>query len=88
MGSDRGDRRWFKGIQEKNRVWHLPAVFSSQQVSNLYFQNIVPRDGLVAEYLFNEASGSTALDTAGNNHGTITGATYTLETPLKPRTAV
>jgi hypothetical protein len=76
--------QYFRGTIDEPRIWN--RALSAQEVANLYFHNIVPRNGLVAEYLFNEATGTTALDTSGNgNHGTITGATYTLDTPLKPR---
>jgi Concanavalin A-like lectin/glucanases superfamily len=39
--------------------------------------------------LFNETTGTTALDSSGNgNNGTITGATYTTDTPKKLRNSV
>lgn len=68
------------------RLWNY--ALSATEVSNLYFNNIVPRTGLVGEWLFNEGSGTTALDSSGNNNnGTITGATYTTDVPFKPRVA-
>ena len=36
-----------------------------------------PTDGLLAYYEFDEGSGDTATDTANDNHGQITGATWT-----------
>lgn len=77
----------FAGILDNFRTWN--RALTAAEVSNMYFNNIVPRSGLVAEYLFNETTGTTALDTSGNgNSGTITGATYTLDVPLKLRTVV
>jgi len=74
----------FKGVVDEFRTWS--RALTAQEVSDLYFNDIVPRDGLVAEYLFNEATGSIALDTSGNgNDGTITGATYTTDVPIIPR---
>jgi hypothetical protein len=75
------------GIIDEPRIWS--RALTAQEVSDLYFNDIVPQDGLVAEYLFNEASGTTALDTSGNgNDGTITGATYTTDVPIIPRDTV
>lgn len=71
----------FEGVIDEPRIWN--RALTPQEVSDLYFNDIVPTDGLVAEYLFDEGSGTTALDTSGNsNNGTITGATYTTDTPL------
>jgi hypothetical protein len=82
-----GTDRPFNGIIDEPRIWS--RALTAQEVSDLYYNKIVPRDGLVAEYLFDEASGTTALDTSGNgNHGTITGATYTTDVPLKPRSVI
>jgi len=84
IGANTGNSRYFNGIIDEPRIWN--RALTAQEIANLYFNNIVPRNGLVAEYLFNEATGTTAFDSSGNgNHGTITGATYTLDTPLKPR---
>lgn len=78
--------RPFSGSADEYRLWNY--ALSATEVSSLYFNNVVPRNGLVGEWLFNEASGTTALDTSGNaNNGTITGATYTTDVPFKPRMA-
>ena len=47
----------------------IKAVVSE---TNTNFDPTIPRNGLVAEYLFN----GSANDTAGNNHGTTVGANY------------
>jgi len=79
--------RTFDGIIDEPRIWS--RALTAEEIWNLYFNNIVPTSSLVGEYLFNETSGSTVLDTSGNGKdGTITGATYTTDVPLKPRTAV
>ena len=75
------------GIIDEPRIWN--RALSATEIASMYFNNIVPRDGLVGEWLFNEGSGTTALDTSGNgNNGTITGATYTLDVPLQERDVV
>jgi hypothetical protein len=87
IGADSDNvNKHFDGIIDEPRIWN--RALTATEIQNLYLHDIVPTDGLVAEYLFDEASGSTALDTSGNgNNGTITGATYTTDTPLKTRTA-
>ncbi len=77
----------FNGIIDEPRIWN--RALTATEISNLYFNNIVPQDGLVAEYLFDEASGTTAYDTSGNgNDGTISGATYTTDVPLTLRDSI
>jgi hypothetical protein len=79
-----GPSRYFKGRLDEARFWN--RALSATEISNLYCNNIVP-SGLVGEWLFDEGSGTTALDTSGNgNNGNITGATYTTDVPIKPRT--
>jgi len=64
------------------RIWS--RVLTEAEILKLYYQNIVPRTNLVAEYKFNEGKGTTAYDTSGNgNNGTISGATWTFDTPTK-----
>lgn len=87
VGASTTPSNYMDGLIDEVRYYN--RALSATEVQNLYFHNIVPTDGLVAEYLFNEASGTTALDTSGNgNHGTITGATYTTDVPLVPRDSV
>jgi peptidoglycan/xylan/chitin deacetylase (PgdA/CDA1 family) len=75
------------GAIDEARIWS--RALSATEVQNLYLYNDVPRNGLVAEYLFNEGSGTTATDSSGNgNNGTITGATYVTDAPLKTRVVV
>lgn len=72
---------------DEPRIWN--RALTATEIQNLYLHNIVPQDGLVAEYLFDEATGTTAIDTSGNgNDGVISGCTYTTDTPLRPRTSV
>jgi hypothetical protein len=80
--------RNFKGIIDEPRSWN--RALSSTEVSDLYYNGLT-RDsalasGLVGEWLFDEGSGSIALDASGNgNNGTITGATYTFDVFCQPR---
>jgi len=59
-----------------DQVRFFDRVLTPEEITELYDRDTVPSD-LVGEWLFDEKSGSTALDTSGNgNDGTITGATY------------
>lgn len=61
----------FNGLIDDVRIWN--RALSATEVANLYY-NVIPRSGLVGEWLFNEGTGTTANDTSGNsNTGTING---------------
>jgi hypothetical protein len=78
---------FFQGIIDEPRIWN--RALSAQEIANMYFNNVVPRNGLVGEYLFNETIGTTTLDSSGNgNDGTITGATYMTDVPRRERTSI
>jgi hypothetical protein len=78
---------WFKGIIDEPRIWN--RALTTTEIANMYFNNIVPRTGLVGEWLFNETTGTTALDSSDNgNNGIITGATYVNDPAYKVRTLV
>lgn len=50
---------------------------------------VANRSALSLELMLDDASGATANDSSGNgNHGTITGATWSLKGPIKLRTPV
>jgi hypothetical protein len=75
------------GIADEYRIYG--KLFTDQEAYDYYFNDIVPQDNLLGEWLFNEATGTTAYDTSGNgNNGTITGATYTTDVPLIPRSSI
>jgi hypothetical protein len=77
----------FKGLISEVRIWDRDL--STEELLNIYVHQNPPRDRLLAEYLFNEGSGSTAIDTSGNgNNGTITGATYVVDSYKRNRTLV
>lgn len=78
---------YYKGYITHIRNWN--TALTAAQVESLYRDNIIPREGLCLEYLFENGTGSTAIDTSGNNNnGTITGANYSTFTPFKIRNSV
>ncbi len=87
IGASTTPSNYMDGLIDEVRYYN--RALTATEIQNLYLYDVVPQDGLVAEYLFNEATGTTATDSSGNgNHGTITGATYTTDVPLRLRTAV
>ncbi len=67
--------------------------FSDEEIKNLHFKNVVPyKDDptkLVLNLKLNEGAGTIAYDSSGNgNNATISGATWSTNTPTKPRTLV
>ncbi|HET8564524.1 MAG TPA: LamG domain-containing protein [Candidatus Binatia bacterium] len=62
---------YFLGAIGEVRIWN--TALSDNEVYNLYHFNIVP-DGVVAEWLLTEETGTTAIDTIGGHNGNIFGA--------------
>ena len=68
-------KSYFQGGIAALRIWN--RALTNTEVSDLYQSDQVPPDGLVAQYLLDEGSGTVAFDTSGgNNNGTIHGATW------------
>jgi hypothetical protein len=55
-------------------VWWFNTAISSDDVASLFGRTEVA--GAASRWKFDEGSGTTALDSAGTNPGTISGATY------------
>ena len=52
---------------------------TAAEVSDLYTADTTPRNGLVAEFLLNVDTGTTAFDSAQGNNGTIFNAVWATE---------
>jgi len=63
---------YLQGAIAAVRIWN--RVLSQMEIHNLYAFNLVPQDGLVAEYLLNQDTGTIAIDTVGDHGGEIKGA--------------
>lgn len=75
------------GFMDSPRVWN--RALSAEEIKRLYYRMMMDRTGLINELLFNENTGLTAHDSSGNGaDGTITGATWTSDVPMKGRTLV
>lgn len=73
-------------IQSEVRLWN--RVLTEDEVAAVEFENNIPQDNLSGEWLLDEGSGTTAVDSSGNdNDGVIDGATYTDDTQFKSRDA-
>lgn len=74
---------FFKGKIKNARVFN--RSLTATEIQNLHFNNIVP-SGAVLNLDFENDTNATAYDKSGNgNHGTITGAVHSTDTPTKAR---
>ncbi len=62
---------FFQGAIRNVRLWN--RLLTPTEIQNLYAANVVPQEGLVAEYLLTQ---DVAQDTAGGHDGTIFGGTW------------
>lgn len=67
---------FFNGLIDDVRIYN--RALTADEVANLYKGRYVDPAGLVAHWKMNERDGNTLIDSAGNNDGTIYGATRTL----------
>jgi hypothetical protein len=65
---------FFEGGIRKVRIWS--RIVQADEIQALFANDVVPQDGLVAEYLFDENTGTVARDTANGNDGAISGAKW------------
>lgn len=82
-GRDTTTNDWVGDITQ---VLLFNSALTSTQVADLYYDNTYPA-APIGEYLFTEGSGATLDDTGSTNaNGTITGATWSTNSPMKTRT--
>ena len=65
---------FFEGGLTRVRLWN--RALDASAIEALYSADIVPAEGLVAEFLLNADTGVTALDTARENNGKIFNASW------------
>jgi hypothetical protein len=68
---------FFEGGLSRVRMWNRPL--DAEEVSALYSSDTAPSDGLVAEFLLNADTGTTAPDSAHGNDGNIFGAVWDVQ---------
>ncbi len=68
--------RPFKGIIDDVRIWNV-ARTQQQIQDNMHKELTGVETGLISYWKLNEGEGNTAYDSAGSNHGTIYGASWT-----------
>lgn len=68
---------FFEGGLSRVRIWN--RALSADEVAALYSADAAPSDGLVAEFLLNADTGTTANDSAQGNDGTIVGAAWEVQ---------
>ncbi len=62
-------KSFFKGAIGPVRIWNRPL--SAGEIQKLYALDMVPKQGLVAEYRMDEGRGSVIHDTAGGHDGAL-----------------
>lgn len=83
FGARASSSEFVSGIQDNVQLFN--TALTSTQIASLYFTGVNPTTP-IAQFLLNEGTGTTALDSSGNsNNGTITGATYTSDVNAKLR---
>lgn len=83
IGTEGASSNYFKGNMSRLRIYN--RALSATEITQRY-QNARITSGLIEELDLAEGAGSTAIDTSSSaNNGTITGATYTADTPSKAR---
>lgn len=87
IGNSTATDRSFHGMIDEPRLW-AAKVLNAEEALNLYLYNAVPyRESLSFEFLLNEGSGFVATDSGiWAADGTISGATYVTNPPVKTRT--
>jgi len=73
--------RHFDGTMAEVRVWSV-ARTDTEIRENMHKRLTGTETGLVAYYRLDEGTGTTATDSAGSNDGTITGGSWTTDSPL------
>lgn len=86
IGNNSANSRNFDGKLDEIKVYN--RVLSPTEITDEFNGNNSSTSGLVLYTKFDEGSGSAAIDSSGTQaNGTITGATYSTDVFMKPRTA-
>lgn len=82
----RGGADFFDGLISEVLAWN--RVLTDQEVSDLYFNGIIPTGSIAINLPLTEGAGTVANDISGNgNNGTITSGTFVYDSPMKARKA-
>lgn len=87
FGNTSASNRGMSGRMDEIMIFK-DRVLSVEEIINLYLTGKITTSNLGGYWKFDEGSGSSATDSSSNgNTGTITGATYSTDVFLKPRSA-
>jgi len=65
---------YFQGSIAKVRIWN--RALNATEIGGLYSSDVVPPQGLVAQYLLDEKSGDVVHDSVGGHDGKVVGASW------------
>jgi len=74
---------FFKGNLDQAFISN--QALSLAEIQDIYYKGKYPTSKLTNFWTFDEGSGTTAMDSIGSVHGTITAATYSTDVRMKPR---
>ena len=75
----------FDGYLAQYRYYN--RILTPTEVTGLYYQNNVPADAIIEEWLFSEGSGTTVAGTYGVKNGTMTaGGIWSTKSPFNTKT--
>lgn len=69
-------------------VMLFSRALTAQEMSDLYFNGIVPTNGLVDRWKLDDGAGGTAFSQTGTHNGTVTAAIWSGNTPMKSRVPI
>src|SRR5690606_25576719 len=77
----------FNGYMAEARIWN--RALTDTEIADLHVKGTVPSSGLLLDPNFGQGAGTTVADRSASGFtGTITGATFVADTPIKARQPV
>jgi hypothetical protein len=70
----RDSSSFFQGGMRLVRIWN--RILGADEIASLFTDDVVPPDGLIAEYRLDQAGAASAADSVSGNDGTIFGAQW------------
>lgn len=86
IGNNNAGTRRFSGRTNEACFWN--RILTTNEISDLCFSGSVPSSSLLRQFNLTTGAGTVAVDSSANlTNGTITGATFSADVPMKARKA-
>lgn len=88
LGYSNNNAVYLNGLITRSCIWS--KALSASEISDLYYDGIIPTDSLEIHCDYSEGSGTTLGDVSGNGYNgtTVSSPTWSTDTPSKARTNV